>query len=357
MKESIRLVFVVTVLIQIVACTTAADVVLDVPFEENHGNTCASSSMTMMVNYHGIDLEWADIFALSGGGELDSVIDFEAVSTYIEDNHGATLFRLDDCTVDDVFTLIDAGYPVMILQTHSTTNDAGHNRVAIGYNSDKTQIMFNDPSDLGPAYWMTVEDVETCWENWDRVGTWRTRRFFWVVADAGDIATLLAEYHMLDIVPEKSITPTVSVNTMAASILATMIRAEGVAMSVSEVRAISGDPPVIDYSAVDTYLQANYGLRFIRYDDISFSDILTRIDAGQPVMVLQSSAIGRGDGIHRLVLGRKPGAPEVLVHDPFAYSSRYIAVSRPVFEQLWSEFNDLGYGWPAERFYWVVEPE
>lgn len=137
-------------------------VVLNVPYEPNHGGagTCASSSMTMLLKYAGLNVTFDDIYRIAGP---PPVINYDAVNAWITRDFGLTLKLYPNRTVQDVMKAIDAGYPVMVLQVKWTDQLLGHNRVVIGYDLDRNEFIVNDPSDFGPNFRIPFATFQELW--------------------------------------------------------------------------------------------------------------------------------------------------------------------------------------------------
>ena len=159
------------------------DVYLDVPFEPNHGLTCASSSMTMMLKFLGKDAAFDQVLDKAG---LPPVIDYNAVDKWIKKRFGLRLIRYDNRSIGDIVTCIDAGFPAMVLQQFLPDQASGHNRVVIGYNSTIRELILHDPSELGYAYRMSYDTFNELWDLLPKVCPgWPGERFFWIVLEDG----------------------------------------------------------------------------------------------------------------------------------------------------------------------------
>lgn len=160
------------------SANTANDVVLNVSYVPNYGQTCASSSMTMMLQYFDPVITFNDVLSQAG---LPPIIDYNAVDEWIQQEFDLKLKLYRDRTVDDVIQCIEAGYPVMVLQVYSSTIPSGHNRVVIGYNRDQEILIVNDPSALGANYRMSFKYFDLLWSMWDQIGGWPYSHFLWLI--------------------------------------------------------------------------------------------------------------------------------------------------------------------------------
>jgi len=165
--------------------STANDVVLNVSYVPNYGQTCASSSMTMMLQYYDPGITFNDVLSRAG---LPPIINYYAVNEWILQEFDLKLKLYRDRTVDDVIECINQGYPVMVLQVYSSTIPSGHNRVVIGYNLEQEVLIVNDPSALGANYRMSFEYFDLLWSMWDQISGWPFPHLLWLImpVDAAD---------------------------------------------------------------------------------------------------------------------------------------------------------------------------
>jgi len=159
--------------------------VVDVPYVPNYGETCASSSMTMMLKGYDSSITFDDVLNKAG---LPPIINYDAVDEWIREEFDLTLEMYIYRRIDDILTCIDEGYPVMVLQVFSAQVHTGHNRVVIGYNLKKETLIVHDPSPLGPDYEMSFEYFDQLWKKWDKIGDWNVTHFLWLImpVDAAD---------------------------------------------------------------------------------------------------------------------------------------------------------------------------
>ena len=134
-----------------------------------------------------------------------------------------------------------------------------------------------------------------------------------------------------------------------------MARYAGSDVTLEQVLQASGGPPVPDLEGVNTYLLSNYGMSLVRRDNASFTDILARIRAGDPVMVVQGRSVERAGIVYRLVVGRRQLRREVLTCDMVSSSVAFQSLDESQFELLWDRFDAMSYGYPSEYFYYVIE--
>jgi Peptidase_C39 like family len=153
-------------------------VTLNVPFEPNHGGTCASSSMTMILKYNGLNVTFDDVYKIAGP---PPIINYSGVDQWIQKDFGLTLKLYPNRTVQDIIKAIDLGYPVMVLQVKWTNDSTGHNRVVIGYDLDRNEFIVNDPSDFGPNFRIPFATFEELWRLWNIVEPSWPPNFLWLI--------------------------------------------------------------------------------------------------------------------------------------------------------------------------------
>lgn len=141
-----------------------AEVKLDVPFEPNLGNTCFSSSFAMVIRYWGKDVTVQDVLRIVGYPPFQGYEHPELVD-WMGKNYGLELKYLPYSKLEDIKTFLSKGWPVVVHQTFSLTENTGHNRVVVGYNDSIGVFIVNDPSNLGSNYSISYETFETLWKN------------------------------------------------------------------------------------------------------------------------------------------------------------------------------------------------
>jgi hypothetical protein len=136
------------------------DVKLPVPYVADYGNTCVTSSFTMVLKYYGTGAEFADVWNVVG-----YPADYDAFDSWIRNDYDLRLELLSNQIVGDIIHYIDQGFPVVAIQQHSYWHPIGHARVVIGYNLTRNQLIVHDPSYLGPSYRMSFDTFAELWEN------------------------------------------------------------------------------------------------------------------------------------------------------------------------------------------------
>jgi len=157
--------------------------VLNVPFEPNQGGTCASSSMTMILKFNGLDITFEDVYAIAGP---PPIINYSGVDQWIREDFGLTLKLYPNRTIEDVIKAIDAGYPVMVLQVYWTDQLTGHNRVIVGYDLKRNEFIANDPSDFGPYFRIPFATFQELWRLWKIVEPGWPANFLWLILKVSD---------------------------------------------------------------------------------------------------------------------------------------------------------------------------
>jgi hypothetical protein len=144
------------------------DVKLNVPYVPNYGNTCVTSSFTMVLKYYRTGAEFADVWNVVG-----YPADYDAFDYWIRNDYDLRLELLSNQIIDDIIHYIDEGFPVIAVQQHSNWQPIGHARVVIGYNLTRNQFIVHDPSNLGPNYRMSFDMFVELWENLtDHIEPW-----------------------------------------------------------------------------------------------------------------------------------------------------------------------------------------
>jgi hypothetical protein len=154
------------------------DFLLTVPFEPNHGQTCASSSMTMLLKFIKLPIKFEDVVSRSG---LPPIINYKKVDEWIRKNYKLKLVQFNNRTINDIIKCIKAGYPVMVLQQFKLDHVEGHNRVVVGYNTTRKEFIINDPSDIGFEYRMSFDVFQKLWDKLPLSCPGWPPNFFWII--------------------------------------------------------------------------------------------------------------------------------------------------------------------------------
>jgi hypothetical protein len=164
-----------------IAPSTKKVIVLKVPFEPNHGGTCASSSMTMMLKYNGLDVNFNDVYKIAGP---PPIINYDGVDKWIQKDFGLKLKLYPNRTIRDIIKAIDEGYPVMVLQVKWTNELSGHNRVIKGYDSIQEEFIVNDPSEFGRNFRIPFTTFKELWRLWGKNEPGWPPNFLWLIIKA-----------------------------------------------------------------------------------------------------------------------------------------------------------------------------
>ena len=143
------------------SATTENDVVLDVPFVRNYGDTCVASSYAMVLQYLEPEANIGELISIIGRPPFDDNNQFDQ---WIMNNYNLLVFHYPERTIDDVISCIDQGYPAIVHQQDSLGLAEGHMRVVIGYNLENNYFIIHDPSNRGAFYRETFSVFETLWE-------------------------------------------------------------------------------------------------------------------------------------------------------------------------------------------------
>lgn len=136
---------------------------LPVPFHyQDTGYYCGPASLEMVFNFYGPDIPQTEIADAARTGEEGTSLDdmvraahFSNLSTsvgdalpwnitgYSERKLGYAAFARQGISLDELKSLIAAGYPIIVATQYSREWPDGHYRVIVGYN--ETHITFHDP--------------------------------------------------------------------------------------------------------------------------------------------------------------------------------------------------------------------
>jgi|GEM_PF-1474091 len=137
--------------------------IIDVPFHyQTIDYYCGPACLEMVFDYYGEDICQVEIAEVARThpyttytDELRRAAHFSNISTssgiempenitgYTLRQLGYAAFERWSITMDQLKTLIDKGYPILLLMWYSPLHVSGHYRVAVGYNS--THIILHDP--------------------------------------------------------------------------------------------------------------------------------------------------------------------------------------------------------------------
>ena len=84
---------------------------------------------------------------------------------WMKKNYGLKFKYLPDSSIENVIFYLNEGYPVIVHQTFSLTENTGHRRVIVGFNDQESKFIVNDPSWLGPNYEISYSDFKKLWVN------------------------------------------------------------------------------------------------------------------------------------------------------------------------------------------------
>jgi parallel beta-helix repeat protein len=157
-------------LISIWTETTEPTVYISVPYHSQlTGYYCADASLEMVFNFYGPDIDQfdiSDVARTTPAGtytcDMTRAAHFSNMSTsvtggligYSTRKLGYAAFEYYGMTIDELKSLITAGYPIIVVTTW-------HTIVAVGY--DSTHITFQDPL-YGAGFTMTDEQFNADWD-------------------------------------------------------------------------------------------------------------------------------------------------------------------------------------------------
>lgn len=171
---------------------------LNVPYHvQQTEHWCGYACLEMVFDYYGVDIPQSEIVAVEGLTQTNTLpafvsgflpeAQFSNLSTsatrykghlitgYIERGLGYVAFRYTSDTpwLDQLKTLIAAGYPVMVHTWFDLSETAPHWRVVIGYDDINQQMILNDPwgrgksgyapGEMGPDEHISYTDFVKLW--------------------------------------------------------------------------------------------------------------------------------------------------------------------------------------------------
>ena len=140
------------------------EVKLNVPFEPNLGSTCFSSSFSMVMRYWGKDIHVYDVLEVVGRPPFKGY-EHPKLNRWMKRKHDLRFKYLFNSSIENVKLYLNEGYPVIVHQTMSLSDNTGHNRVVIGYSDPREIFIINDPSLKGPNYEISYTDFKKLWRN------------------------------------------------------------------------------------------------------------------------------------------------------------------------------------------------
>ena len=140
------------------------EVKLNVPFEPNLGSTCFSSSFAMVMRYWGKDIHVYDVLEVVGRPPFKGY-EHPKLNRWMKRKHDLKFKYLFNSSIENVKLYLNEGYPVIVHQTMSLSDNTGHNRVVIGYSDPRKIFIINDPSLKGPNYEISYADFKKLWRN------------------------------------------------------------------------------------------------------------------------------------------------------------------------------------------------
>jgi hypothetical protein len=126
--------------------------------------------MAMVLEYYKTGATFDQVFGIFGLPPTFDPPKWIQFENWIE-TFGLTLITYDKATIEDVLKCVYYGFPVVVLQYHHS-GGGGHDRVIIGYNLSRRELILNDPSNYGQGYRMSFDEFDGLW-NFDSYGSTR----------------------------------------------------------------------------------------------------------------------------------------------------------------------------------------
>jgi len=131
-----------------------SSVYLDVPYQKYAGtNWCLPASGSMTLNYFGIPVSQQElaqsIIKPDGLGDIYKMVRFA------QDLGFEASFKV--LTIEEIEEYLTKNIPIIAIQEYKETNPLAHARVIIGFDSDKKEIISNDPT-IGKGYTIAYDN-------------------------------------------------------------------------------------------------------------------------------------------------------------------------------------------------------
>jgi hypothetical protein len=142
-------------------------IILNVPFEPNHASakgcgTCCSSSFTMILRFFEPSVEFEDVFSIFGCPPFSD--EYQLFLEWVNSRYPhLNAYGLCNATIENIIEKISDGFPVVVHQIFSTSENTGHNRVVVGYDFNNEIFFVHDPSPLGRNYKIGFETFKELW--------------------------------------------------------------------------------------------------------------------------------------------------------------------------------------------------
>lgn len=130
-----------------------SSVYLDVPYQKYAGtNWCLPASGSMTLNYFGIQINQQElaqsIIKPDGLGDIYKMVKFAQELGF------KASFKV--LTIEEIEEHLTNNIPIIVIQEYKESNPLTHARVIIGFNTDKKEIISNDPT-IGKDYVLTYD--------------------------------------------------------------------------------------------------------------------------------------------------------------------------------------------------------
>ena len=318
------------------------DVVLEVPHVADTENAWAAACLTMMLKFFNDGITIENVIRKSG---RPPVINFAAVDEWAKKDYRLRLRFVESVTMDDIIESINKKHPLMVLQRQSIDKAVCSTRLVVGYNLKTEELIAQDPGQDNP-YRMAQSVFLKLWDSRPRACPGWPDRFFFIAHPAD----IFPDDVTLDVPFESN-----RGSTCASSSMAMMLRYAGAKTGFNEVLKVAGLPPIINYGGVDKWIRKEFGLKLVRFEKRAISDIITCVQKGHPVMVLQQHSLYNPGGHNRVVVGYNLKSRELIINDPSELGYEY-RMQFGMFEKMWDILPKICPGWPS-RPMWLVLPE
>jgi hypothetical protein len=155
-----------------VAATIRDGMALPVTIQEQTGNACGTTSLSMVLKYFGVPKQASDVKAIdavirpsSSDGKIDSFTAPINIALYAQ-RHGMRATLHNDSTTGDLKAMLAQGVPPMILYDWDAPSGKGlHYVVVSGYREQdgKKEFQLHDPS--GYAWHIDEQELTRRWSN------------------------------------------------------------------------------------------------------------------------------------------------------------------------------------------------
>ena len=228
----------------------AQEVILDIPFVPDYGNTFSASCIVMMLKYYNSNISFNELLIILGTKPL---LDYDAVDEWVKAQYNLRFKRYDNSSIQDIIDFIDKGYPVMVLQQFSAGKEISIYRIVVGYNLENKEFILTDPSMQGKVYRISFILFQTLVELFLQNSQGWNSFFFWSVHPA---------FFPDDVILDVPFEPNHG-QTCAASCMTMVLKYFGLNISFEDVIHNVGIPPLIDYESFNQWINDEWNAVFL----------------------------------------------------------------------------------------------